>query len=191
LKLVPAPDSSASPKSESPNSALPNSALPHSALPRSAQPRSEASDSAELSKDRGASPLSPSSSSSSSSLSSSPSAGEEGGSNQRGLPIWLFVVLFLAFALVSGWQFQVAAALEEQIIGLESELVTTTDLLDAHQERLVEIRGGVHALVSQVDGLRALVDADPGSVGDSRPHGAASPPTRAAELDEIPARLPQ
>jgi uncharacterized membrane protein (UPF0136 family) len=123
---------------------------------------------------------------------------DQGDSSRRGLPIWLFVVAFLLFALALGWQFQVAGQLEQEIAGLETELAETTALLGAHQSRLLEIRGGVHELVAQLDGLRALVEAEPTmppispmpteAVGRSRP---ASRPTSGDSRPEIPARLPQ
>jgi hypothetical protein len=123
-----------------------------------------------------------------------PATDEDGhDSSRRGLPIWLFVVLFLVSALAIGWQFRLAGQLEQQIAGLESELAATTALLGAHQSRLVEIRGGVRDLAVQIDGLKALVDAEPAdSLSSSQPphEGTPAPPHR-AEAREIPARLPR
>lgn len=175
LKLVSAPNSSTSP---------PDAAQPHTAAqprttapPRTiAQPRTTASEQSDVS-EAAASALS--------------STDEQGDSERSGLPIWLFVILFLTFALVSGWQFRVTGALEKQVVGLESELSTTTALLGAHQSRLVEIRGGVHALASQLDGLKALVDADPGSADLSQSNSVSTSAHDDAALEEIQARLPR
>jgi len=173
LKLVSVPNSSTS--SSSSDTAGPRtSAGPHTSAPS----HTDAPDSPEQSIGWEAA------------ASALPSAGEQGDSDQSGLPIWLFVVLFVAFALVSGWQFRVAGALAQQVVGLESELATTTALLGAHQSRLVEIRGGVRALASQLEELKALVDADPESADESQGQGASAPARDAdAGLEKIPARL--
>jgi len=127
-----------------------------------------------------------------------PATDEDGhDSSRRGLPIWLFVLFFLVSALAIGWQFRLAGQLEQQIAGLESELAATTALLGAHQSRLVEIRGGVRDLAVQLDGLKALVDAEPAdALSSSQPplEGAPAPSHRVearAEAREIPARLPR
>jgi len=112
-------------------------------------------------------------------------------SERRGLPIWLFVLIAVLFAIALGWQLQVAGQLEQEIAGLEQELGETQALLGAHQSRLSEIRTGVHDLVGQLEGLKALVDADPeaGVVGSAATQGGAGRPAQARS--KIPARLPQ
>ena len=114
-------------------------------------------------------------------------------SSRRGLPIWLFVVFFLVSALAIGWQFRLAGQLEQEIAGLESELAATTALLGAHQSRLVEIRGGVHDLAVQLEGLQALVDSEPSdSLSSSQTQRQGGPvPSPRTEAREIPARLPR
>jgi len=113
-------------------------------------------------------------------------------SSRRGLPIWLFVVFFLGAALAIGWQFRLTGQLEQEITGLESELAATTALLGAHQSRLVEIRGGVRDLASQLEGLKALVDADPtDSLSSTQPSREAPAASPRAQGREIPARLPR
>ena len=91
--------------------------------------------------------------------------GHDSGASERRRPsIWLFLLVFVAFGIALGWQFRLAGQLEQQIVGLEQELREAQVLLGAHKSRLAEIRGGVHDLVTQLDGLRALVDADPSEV---------------------------
>ena len=83
------------------------------------------------------------------------------------LPVWQFVVALVLFALVIGWQAQVASELEAELVGLEEQLERTNILLDAHRMRFSEIRGGVHELSERLEGLRALVDSDPTGVPES------------------------
>jgi hypothetical protein len=90
-----------------------------------------------------------------------PSTSGTGRSERRSLPVWLFVVVLIAFALLIGWQAQLASELEAEVAGLEQELVRSRALLDAHRTHLGEIRGGVHELSASLEGLRTLVDRDP------------------------------
>jgi hypothetical protein len=118
--------------------------------------------------------------------------------SRTGWPIWAFVALFVVFALALGWQFRVAGELEAEIENLEGRLAATTSRLGAHQERLIEIRSGVRDLAAHLDGLRALVDAEP---ADALP-ASTEPAPDASSLSgsgsgqkqgrshEIPARLP-
>jgi hypothetical protein len=106
----------------------------------------------------------------------------------RGVPVWLFVVVLVLFAVAVGWQLRVAGELRQEIADLETNLARTSALLGAHQNRLSEIRGGVYELVDRVEGLRALVDAEP--------RASASPPLldssgpAADSRPRIPPRLP-
>jgi hypothetical protein len=114
------------------------------------------------------------------------------GASRQGLPIWLFVVFFLVFALALGWQFRLAGQLEQEIAGLESELAETTALLGAHQTRLIEIRGGVRDVAVQLEGLEALVNAEPAdALSSAQPsRESSSAASSRAGAREIPARLP-
>jgi hypothetical protein len=113
------------------------------------------------------------------------------GASRQGLPIWLFVVFFLVFALALGWQFRLAGQLEQEIAGLESELAETTALLGAHQTRLIEIRGGVRDVAVQLEGLEALVNAEPAdALSSAQPSRESSSAASSRAGAEIPARLP-
>ena len=81
--------------------------------------------------------------------------------DRRSLPLWLFVLALLLFALAIGWQARNASRLEAVVAGLEGELERTNANLDAHRTHLSEIRGGVYALSERLQGLRLLVDTDP------------------------------
>lgn len=112
-------------------------------------------------------------------------------SSSRSLPIWVFALLVVVFAVALGWQQRVAGGLEREIAALEAELSVTTARLGAHRARLEEIRQGVGELSSHLEGLRVLVDADPEdsvAAGDNRLQAAPGEP-QAAPF-EIPARLP-
>jgi len=87
--------------------------------------------------------------------------GDSDSKGRRGLPIWLFVLVLLAFVSVAGWQVQVTGELEAEVAGLEAELSRSNALLDAHRLHLSEVRVGVHEVSAQLEGLRALVDRDP------------------------------
>ena len=82
-------------------------------------------------------------------------------SDRRGLPVWLFVLAVIVFALVIGRQAQMASQLETRVEGLEAELVQSEALLEAHRAHLGQIRGGVQELSVQLDRLQILVDEDP------------------------------
>jgi len=82
-------------------------------------------------------------------------------SESRRLPAWLFIVALVLFAILVGWQAQVASGLKAEVVALEGRLERTNALLDAHRVHLSEIRGGVHELSESLLGLRALVDSDP------------------------------
>jgi len=70
-------------------------------------------------------------------------------------------VALVLFAILVGWQAQVASGLKAEVVALEDRLERTNALLDAHRVHLFEIRGGVHELSESLLGLRALVDSDP------------------------------
>jgi hypothetical protein len=93
-------------------------------------------------------------------------------------------VVIVACAVALGWQFRVAGQLKQEIGGLQLELRETQDLLGAHKSRLAEIRGGVHDLATQLEGLRVLVDADP-----NEPASVVALPVDNPGAS-IPARLP-
>jgi hypothetical protein len=82
-------------------------------------------------------------------------------SKRRSLPVWLFVVALIVFALVIGRQAQLASELEGEVAGLEVQLEHTNALLDARRTHLSEVREGVHELSERLQGLRGLVDRDP------------------------------
>ena len=82
-------------------------------------------------------------------------------SKRRSLPVWLFVVALIIFALVIGRQAQLASELEAEVAGLEVQLEHTNALLDARRAHLSELREGVHELSERLQGLRGLVDRDP------------------------------
>jgi len=109
---------------------------------------------------------------------------DSGASERRRPPPWLFFLVVAVFAAGLGWQFRVAGQLEREIGRLEQELRETHVLLGAHKSRLFEIRGGVHDLATRLEGLRALVDADPGEAAQ----GLAAPGVDPGA--SIPARLP-
>jgi len=109
---------------------------------------------------------------------------DSGASERRRPPIWLCVVVIVASAIALGWQFRVAGQLKQEIGGLQQELRETQVLLGAHKSRLAEIRGGVHDLATQLEGLRVLVDADP-----NEPASVVALPVDNPGAS-IPARLP-
>jgi hypothetical protein len=77
------------------------------------------------------------------------------------LPVWLFVVALIVFALVIGRQAQLASELEAEVAGLEVQLEHTNALLDARRAHLNEVREGVHELSERLQRLRGLVGRDP------------------------------
>lgn len=91
----------------------------------------------------------------------SSSSAETDSTGRRSLPVWLFVVALIVFALVIGWQVQLASELEAKVAGLETQLEHTNALLDARRAHLTEVRGGVHELSERLQGLSRLVDRDP------------------------------
>jgi hypothetical protein len=115
--------------------------------------------------------------------------------SRRGVPIWLFVLLALAFVLVVLWQVQVARELEAEVARVEAELARSTVLLDAHRSRLSEVRSGIHALSDQLDGLRSLADrpidaaadasAAAPSDGNPRDLEAVDPETSSGDVDDV------
>jgi hypothetical protein len=139
-----------------------------------------------------------------SSAESPASASGEGAdpSERRGLPIWLFLLVFVLFSGALFWQVRVARDLEGQVAGLEQELAAARSLLGAHRSHLGEIRAGVRDLAAQLTSLQTLVDADPGEERDaataaerriSPAEGSPAPGgTRSAEDPRpIPSRLPE
>jgi|GEM_PF-4311686 len=79
----------------------------------------------------------------------------------RRFPGWLMLVALVLFALLVGWQAQVASELKAEVAILEGQLEESQALLGAHRAHLSEIRGGVHELSESLLGLSALVDRDP------------------------------
>ena len=71
------------------------------------------------------------------------------------------LVALVLFALLVGWQAQVASELKAEVAILEGQLEESQALLGAHRAHLSEIRGGVHELSESLLGLSALVDRDP------------------------------
>lgn len=111
-----------------------------------------------------------------------------GASRKSGMPIWVFLLLIVAFVVVLGWQLRVADGLEEEIAGLEQDLRETRTLLGAHESRLLEVRSGVHDLSARLEGLKALVDLDPSNAVSA---GTTTNPVDPVASDRsIPARLP-
>lgn len=115
-----------------------------------------------------------------------PAEAEEG--KRRGVPIWVFLLVVLGFAIALVWQVRVAGELEQQVAGLEQDLRATRADLGAHRSRLGEIRSGVRGLVSQLDGLRALVEADPSEAAPSPLEQSAAESTRPSIPNRLPAR---
>lgn len=79
----------------------------------------------------------------------------------RRFPGWLILAALVLFALLVGWQAQVASELKAEVAILEGQLEESQALLGAHRAHLSEIRGGVHELSESLLGLSALVDRDP------------------------------
>ncbi len=79
----------------------------------------------------------------------------------RRLPLWLFVVLFVAFLIAFGYQTRHAGRLESEVARLEASLAQAETRLESHRTHLLEIRGGVHDLTTRLESLRTLIDRDP------------------------------
>lgn len=93
---------------------------------------------------------------------SSPPTGAAGGQKAgRRLPLWLFVVLFVAFLIAFGYQTRHAGRLESEVARLEASLAQAESRLESHRTHLLEIRGGVHDLTTRLESLRTLIDRDP------------------------------
>ncbi|MBW2500433.1 MAG: hypothetical protein JRF61_24380, partial [Deltaproteobacteria bacterium] len=123
------------------------------------------------------------------------SAEESGEGRSRGIPIWLFLLVFLAFALALTWQVREGRRLEAEVVGLEQELTQTRSQLRAHRGHLSEIRSGIHAIADRFEALRSLVDRGPGATSASPSRPRAGQPGASAASGEpshsIPARLPE
>jgi len=117
---------------------------------------------------------------------------------RRGLPVWLFLLVFILFSLALVWQVREARQLEGTVVALEQDLAEAQALLGAHRDHLGEIRSGVEGLTERLGELRRLVEAGPETVrdaGDSRGSTASggAPDAAAAGAPgspSIPARLP-
>jgi len=101
---------------------------------------------------------------------------------RRVLPIWLFTVVVVILCLALVWQVRIAGRLESQVVSLENELTEVSVQLDAHRNRLMEIRDGVQDVSARLEGLRTLVESDPVQVA---PGSTESPPTTADAIDEL------
>jgi hypothetical protein len=126
-----------------------------------------------------------------------PAAASRRRAGRRGkLPLWLLGALVLILLLALVWQFREARRLEGQVAGLEQALRESEARLGAHRDHLSEIRTGVHDLVDRLEGLRTLVDADPGEppggerAASGRETSSSSPPAQETARP-IPPRLPQ
>ena len=119
----------------------------------------------------------------------------EGG--RRGLPIWLFLVVFVLFSLALVWQVREARRLEGAVTTLEQDLAEARTLLGAHRDHLGEIRTGVEGVSERLDELRRLVEAGPEAIQDAgEPRasiGSGSEPGLEVSPGSvsIPARLPE
>ena len=119
--------------------------------------------------------------------------------DRRGLPVWLFLLVFALFSLALVWQVREARQLEGVVATLEQDLAEARNLLGAHRDHLGEIRNGVDGLSERIGELRRLVEAGPEAIrdsGDSRtPIGSGGEPETAAAdaagSSAIPARLPE
>lgn len=110
-----------------------------------------------------------------SSPSAAAAAGAAGGPKAgRRLPLWLFVVLFVAFLIAFGYQTRHAGRLESEVARLEASLAQAESRLESHRTHLLEIRGGVHDLTTRLESLRTLIDRDP-TVEASPAPGAEAP----------------
>jgi hypothetical protein len=99
---------------------------------------------------------------------------EEAGSaegERRGLPVWLFVLVFVLFALALVWQVREARRLQGAVATLEQDLAEAQTLLSAHRDHLGEIRNGVEGLSERLGALRRLVETGPEAI-----QGAGDPP---------------
>lgn len=126
---------------------------------------------------------------------------DESGSEERsrrGLPIWLFVLVFVLFSLALGWQASTARRLEGEVARLEQALAGSRALLGAHRDHLGEIRTGVADLTARLDGLKRLVDASPEDrLSEASPDSApadgsidAGTPADRGTSSSLPRRLP-
>lgn len=79
----------------------------------------------------------------------------------RRLPLWLFIVLLVAFLIAFGYQTRNAGRLESEVARLEESLAQAESRLESHRTHLLEIRGGVHDLTTRLESLRTLIDRDP------------------------------
>ncbi len=112
---------------------------------------------------------------------STPSAKVSGGRKAgRRLPLWLFVLLFIAFLIAFGYQTHHAGRLESEVARLEASLAQAESRLESHRTHLLEIRGGVHDLTTRLESLRTLIDRDP-TVESPADLAAEAPVERPAE----------
>lgn len=118
---------------------------------------------------------------------------------RRGLPVWLFLLVFVLFSLALVWQVREARQLEGAVATLEQDLAEARALLGAHRDHLGEIRNGVEGLSERLGELRRLVEAGPEAIqdaGDTRSSSASGSGTEPAAAGSrgspsIPARLPE
>ncbi len=117
--------------------------------------------------------------------------------DRRGLPIWLFLVVFVVFSLALVWQVLEARRLEGAVATLEQDLTEARTLLGAHRDHLGEIRAGVEAVSERLGELRRLVEAGPETIQDADDRrasvgsGSEPGPEISPGSVSIPARLPE
>lgn len=80
---------------------------------------------------------------------------------RRGLPIWLFLVVFVLFSVALAWQVGEVRRLESTVARLEGEIDTARALVGAHRAHLSKIQSGVRDLTDRLAGLGRLVEAGP------------------------------
>jgi len=121
------------------------------------------------------------------------------GDARRGLPVWLFLLVFVLFSLALLWQVREARRLTSVVVTLEQDLAEARARLGAHRDHLGEIRLGVEGLSERLVELRRLVEAGPETVpgaGAGRTSSASGSrsgreATGAGASGSIPARLPE
>ncbi len=77
------------------------------------------------------------------------------------LAFWILASLVFVCALTAAYQSQQVAQLNGQVAGLNGELTTVRTQLEAYEGRMVEIRGAVAQLQSELRELDELAQRDP------------------------------
>ncbi len=88
---------------------------------------------------------------------------EPAADSRKNVPMafWILAVLVFVCAIAAAYQTQQVAELNEEVTALTGELATAHGQIDAYEGRLVEIRGAVSDLQSQLGALDELVQRDP------------------------------